>query len=346
MSDTSNLLNFTGAGSLEAQAADWVARLDRDDATNADRAAFEAWQARSPLHRRAAQRFESLWSGLDELAALSAAAPIKPKSAPVWITRRAVWSAAAALTVLIGAGLVVHNITRPQIQTYETAVGVQRTVTLADGSSVQLNTDTLVEVRYSNQARDLRLLKGDAFFDVAPNKARPFSVYASDGVVRAVGTAFVVRLQGREVDVTVTKGVVQLSSVSGRTSTSRLEAVAALPRRPLATLYANSGTTEASVVDAQLVRRADVAPQEATRRLAWRQGMLVFTGDDLSEVIADVSRYTDVYIEIADPQLNHLKVGGYFKVGEVEPMLEALESGFGVRVERLDAKHVRLSAGA
>jgi transmembrane sensor len=346
MSDTSNLLNFAAAGSLEAQAADWVARLDRDDATDLDRAAFDAWKARSPLHQRAAERLQTLWSGLDDLAALADPVASLEARPPVPIRRRRVWPIAAGIAVTIGAGLILLSTTSPQVQTYETAVGAQRTVNLPDGSSVQLNTGTRVEVRYSSQARDLRLLQGEAFFEVAPNKARPFSVYARDGVVRAIGTAFAVRLEGRKLDVTVTKGVVEVSSVSGRAGASRLEAVATLPRRPLATLYANSGTAEAIVVDAQLVRRADVAPQEATRRLAWRQGMLVFTGDDLSEVIADVSRYTDVEIEIADPRLNDLKVGGYFKVGEVEPMLEALETGFGVRVERLDAKHVRLSAGA
>jgi transmembrane sensor len=72
--------------------------------------------------------------------------------------------------------------------------------------------------------------------------------------------------------------------------------------------------------------------------------MLVFNGETLPNVVADVSRYTDVQIEIADPTLNNLKVGGYFKVGEIDPMLEALESSFGVRVERVDDKHVRLSA--
>ena len=119
----------------------------------------------------------------------------------------------------------------------------------------------------------------------------------------------------------------------------------ALPRHVLTTVSAQKGAMEAALLaSTHKVEKLDLAPPEATRKLAWRQGMLVFTGESLPSVVADVSRYTDVQIEIADPELNNLKVGGYFKVGEVEPMLEALEGSFGVRVERLDAKHVRLSA--
>jgi transmembrane sensor len=164
-------------------------------------------------------------------------------------------------------------------------------------------------------------------------------------VVRAVGTAFVVRLQPKGIEVTVTKGTVELASLTSTRPVSSLSRAQALPRHVLTMVTADRGTTELAVLaPSHQVEKLDLAPPEATRKLAWRQGMLVFTGESLPSVVADVSRYTDVQIEIADPGLNDLKVGGYFKVGEVEPMLEALEGSFGVRVERLDAKHVRLSA--
>ena len=79
------------------------------------------------------------------------------------------------------------------------------------------------------------------------------------------------------------------------------------------------------------------------RELSWRQGILVFDGDTLPAVIADMSRYTDVQVEIADPRLRDLKIAGYFDAGDLDAMLQVLQLSFGVHIERLDSKHVRLT---
>ncbi len=342
MSDRDNIIRLVDPATLEAQAAGWIARLDRDRVSEADLAGFAAWKALSPQHRLAADRLAGLWSELDSLAG-RAPAIVNPRTAAVGTNR---WIAGLAAAGVILTGLVAVSGLQllPRTEVYDTAVGGQRTVNLDDGSSIQLNTNSKVEVRYSARARDLRLLRGEAFFEVAPNRKRPFSVYARQDVVRAVGTAFVVRLSGDRVEVTVTKGKVELASIEHPLASTSLDRVAALPRRTLTTVSAGQGATELAVLErATLIEHVDLAPPEVSRKLAWRQGMLVFNGENLPSVVADVSRYTDVRIEIADPALNSLKIGGYFKVGEVDPMLEALESGFGVHVERLDDKHVRLS---
>jgi transmembrane sensor len=360
MSDPNNIIRLVDLATIETQAADWVARLDRALPSDDDLADFAAWKALSPQHQQAAERLESLWSEFDILAQLSppiqeraAARRVRPSRAGVarsagrasampqwWVS-----GLVAACLVVAGLGAVTVMQQLPRTQVYDTAVGGQRTVNLEDGSSIQLNTDSRVEVRYSAKARDLRLVKGEAYFEVAPNVNRPFSVYAREGVVRAVGTAFVVRVKGERVEVTVTKGRVELAAFTQPVSTPRLDQIAAVPRRALTMVSATHGVTELAVLNqTHLVEHLDLTAPEATRKLAWRQGMLVFNGESLPDVVADVSRYTDVEIEIADPSLNSLKIGGYFKVGEVEPMLEALESSFGVRVEKLDDKHVKLSA--
>jgi len=348
MSDPTNIIRLVDLATIEAQAADWIARLDREDPSDSDLADFAAWKALSPQHQQAADRLEGLWSEFDVLAKLTpaiqdriVASPRCPTPPPPW------WVAGLVAASLVVAGLGAVSVLQrlPHTQVYDTAVGGQRTINLEDGSSIQLNTNSQVEVRYTPKARDLRLIRGEAYFEVSPNKQRPFSVYAQEGVVRAVGTAFVVRLTGERVEVTVTKGKVELAAFTRPVGRASLDRVASLPRKPLTMVSATHGATELAVLDqAHLIEHLDLAAPEVTRKLAWRQGMLVFNGETLPNVVADVSRYTDVQIEIADPSLNGLKVGGYFKVGEVDPMLEALESSFGVRVERIDDKHVRLLA--
>lgn len=336
MSD--KIVRLVHSNSVQEEAAGWIARIDREGARPELVAQFEAWQAQSPRHAQAARELAVLWTDLDTLAE-SATAPARPAR----LARRQVLAAGAAMaaTLALAAGLWMTQ--RPAAPTlYEAPVGTHRLIALADGSKIDLNTGGQVEVRYSGQARDIRLLKGEAYFEVAPDAARPFSVYAQSGVVRALGTAFAVRLDGGEVEVTLTKGMIELAKLEAPAS---LDQAGAAPRRRLATLSAAMGT-ESATIAADGGFSLEAGTEEADRKLAWRRGILVFAGETLPEVVADVSRYTDMDIEIADPALNELRVAGNFKAGEVEAMLEALQTGFGVRVERAGDKRVRLSAGS
>ena len=345
-------MRLVDLGAIEAEAAVWISRLDAGVPSASDLAAFEAWKAQGPHHRDAADRLGGLWSDLDLLGQLAPPAsavsmgsrrsPPRGSLRPYRPTFR--WAAiAAGLVIVVALAMTSASLLRPPTDIYETAVGAQRTVNLADGSSIQLNTNSRLEVRYSRRARDLKLVRGEAFFEVAPNPRRPFSVYTQDGVVRAVGTAFVVRLRGDRVEVTVTKGTVELASFTRPPAAVPLDRAERWPRHPLATVSAVAGAVETAVIVEDKVESRALQPPEVTRRMAWRQGMLAFEGEPLSEVVAEVSRYTNMEIEIADPALKSLKVVGYFNVGEVEPMLEALEASFGVRVERPDGSHVRLT---
>jgi transmembrane sensor len=357
MSDSGNVVRLPDFGAIDAEAAAWIARLDSGSATSDDRAGFIAWKAQSHHHQEAADRLGGLLSDLDVLGRLAtpsapAASRRRPAAGGALGARRlprtvaGLVAIAASIAAAVGLAFIGSSQLAPATQVYGTAIGAQRTVNLADGSSVQLNTNSRLEVRYTRKARDLHLVSGEAYFDVAPNKRRPFSVYTRDGVVRAVGTAFVVRLRGQRVDVTVTKGTVELASFTRPPPVLWLDRAAGLERRSRAMVSATPGVVESAVIAQDVVSKADVPAPEATRRLAWRQGMLVFAGEPLPEVIADVGRYTDVEIEIVDPSLRSVKMAGYFKVGEIDPMLEALETGFGVRVERVDAKHVKLFAAS
>jgi transmembrane sensor len=216
----SGVFGSTEEGSLKREAYEWLIRLDGDAPLDAEETkALHAWMRRSEAHSAELKRLAGFWSranGLTELAVpLQTLEEIEAPRTSVRAVRhsRLAWIvvAGALACVMIGFGLLRVMPSKNANGTYGTAVGQQQSLALADGSSIEINTDSQVQVEYSDHLRKIRLLRGEAFFTVAPNPERPFEVYAASGVVRAIGTAFAVSLQGSDVSVTVTKGEVAVS---------------------------------------------------------------------------------------------------------------------------------------
>lgn len=333
MSPTGNIVNFPDRSPIEDEAARWVLRHGEGVLAPAEQAQFDAWKQANPAHADAFARLSGHWDDLDALAGLADT----PAEKPVW-KRPALWvgvgmAAAVALAAIVG----VNQFTRPGTEArqvaehpglgvYRTRVGDQETITLADGSIVTLNTASRIEARMNEQERTVRLLEGEAYFEVAHDPNRPFRVYAGDGVTVAIGTAFSVRLEKDRVHVVVSEGKVAYSRV---TDVSQPEPVA----------FVTAG--EAALFgDSVVIDRIDL--EEIDRKLSWTDGKLIFSGDPLSSVVADISRYTDIDFEFGTQDLADMRVGGVFGLGEVDDMLEALETNFGVRAERIGERLVRL----
>jgi len=333
MTPSGNILNFPDRSPIEEEAARWVLRHDEGALTAEDRAQFEAWKQASPLHADAFARLSNHWNELDALAALSDT----PRETPFY-KRPAVWgsvgmAAAVAFAALAGAGQFfapantpVQIAQTPGLDLYTTRVGDQEKITLSDGSVVTLNTASRIETRMNGQERSVRLLEGEAYFQVAHDPSRPFRVYAGDGMTVAVGTAFSVRLKKNTVEVVVSEGKVAYSRV---TDVPAPEPVA----------YVAAGEA-ASFSDNVVIEKVNEA--EVDRKLSWREGKLVFAGDRLGSVVADIARYTDIHFDFASSDLADMRVGGVFQVGEVDDMLDAIETNFGLRVERVGDNVVRI----
>jgi transmembrane sensor len=333
MSPTGNIVNFPDRPPIEDEAARWVVRHGEGVLTPAEQAQFDAWKQASPAHGDAFARLSGHWGDLDMLAALADT----PAEKPLW-KRPAMWAgvgmaAAVALAAIVGfnqlsvPGTDARQMAeQPGLGVYGTKVGDQETITLADGSIVTLNTASRIEARMNEQERTVRLLEGEAYFEVAHDPSRPFRVYAGDGMTVAVGTAFSVRLEKDRVHVVVSEGKVAYSRVA---DVSQPEPVA----------FVAAG--EAALFgDRVVIDRIDLA--EIDRKLSWTDGKLIFSGDPLSSVVADISRYTDIDFEFGTQDLADMRVGGVFGLGEVDDMLEALETNFGVRAERIGERLVRL----
>jgi transmembrane sensor len=329
---------------ISREAREWLIRLDGDERLNAaEREKLREWMARSPSHTAELKHLAQFWNNANILTEL--AVPLRslaPQNRAVPTSHSARWTfAAACLCGLIAGGLWWFHSGRVPNGTYVTALGQQRTLPLEDGSTIEMNTDSQVQVDYSDQLRKIRLLRGEALFKVTPNKERPFKVFAARGVVRAVGTAFAVAIQGTDLRVTVTKGEVEVSEdePAAPLSTTAGQDV----RLPPTHVALKAGQT--ATINAKIPAQPETLPSaELERRLSWQTGYLAFTGQSLQQVVDEVNRYSAISLEIADPKLAGLAVGGRFKVGDLDAVCDALQSTFGIRVVRLDDQHWQLRA--
>lgn len=311
----SKIVLFRSKRRIEVEAAEWLARLDRR-LDPAEEVALKRWLAADRRHAQTLSELARLWddmSLLDQLAELFPLPQITGQASP----RR--WALAAAAVLLAGLAVMFAGwdpVAPEPPRHYATAVGQQSDIQLADGSTARLNTDSQLEVGFNQRERVVRLLRGEAHFDVAHEPARPFQVITDTGTVQALGTAFTVRIREMDVEVVVTDGRVQVTPAASTATAEEVGGNGVMR-------YDASGITEAAILPAE----------ELARRLAWQQGMLAFAGTPLEQVIAEVRRYTPTRIEIADPALRDVRIGGYFRVGDVDTLLTLLRNNFAVRVE-------------
>jgi len=223
-----------------------------------------------------------------------------------------------AIAACFAAGVGVDLAWQARHDVLTSAKGEVRRVPLADGSSVTLNTETVVRVRYTGAQRDVDLVSGEALFDVAKDRQRPFIVHVGDTRVRAVGTSFTVRRdETGEVKVVVREGVVEVVK-RGQAAPTRVAAnVIALTRAEGEGASAGAGAARA-------VKTLAVGPSEISRNLSWREGMLSFDGESLVAAAAEFERYSPSRIVIDDPGLGRETITGLFAASDPKGFARAV----------------------
>ncbi|MBB3773928.1 transmembrane sensor [Angulomicrobium tetraedrale] len=303
-----NKAKQTADGRRTEEAAGWVARLQSRDATDADRREFRAWLAGNPANAVAYEELQSLWGDLR-------AVPIeKDRLKKLRLSRRAVTGNVVAVGLIAVLATTLYQlgfVDRLRADHY-TTVGEVGHFTLEDGTRVDLNTDSAIRVVYSSAERRIELLRGEAFFDVAKNPARPFVVV--DDVLRAtaLGTRYGVRDQGTGSDVQVEEGRVEVASSRSQVAL---------------------GAGDVARVDRY--GALDVSTADVASRLAWREGKLVFSGQPLREVLATLERYRHGRIVVLDEAAADHKVSGIFDLTDTDEALALLQAGLPVTITHL-----------
>jgi len=332
----SEIVKLRTRAEIEEEAATWIWRMEAGPDGGAGPAGFEAWLREDPRHRRAVEDLTKVWEALDGLMQvqhpLDLAASTEPTAAPAGARRRHMRLAAAAM--VLGAVVGVAWLHRGNdTQTLSTAVGQHKTVALPDGTMVTLNTNTIVATNFSRGSRDIYLRKGEAHFEVAADRGRPFLVHAGDAVVRAIGTEFEVRVRtDSHVEVLVNEGRVEVEAEPAP-PTQKTAGVATGSAVPVVTVRAVSAGEQLSTATVNYAV-TPVSEEQVSSQLAWRDGAVVFDSEPLSQAIAEIQRYTDARIVISDPKIAGLPVGGRFRTNDLQGFLDGLEAALPVTIHR------------
>lgn len=304
---------------LSDEAIDWIVRLGSGSATADDRAAFDEWRGRSPAHAHAAAEAAAMMGDIgairqaEEYREIGAALRHAPSPAAPRVSRRTVLTggtATAAAVGLVGSG--VFGPASGLFSDYATGVGARQRVVLEDGSVAWLNTATALSTDFSERERRLTLQAGEALFEVAKDKTRPFVVASGNGEARAVGTVYSVRQRGAINDVVVTEGIVEVRNGS---QISRLTAGQQIA-------YGDDFQSTIRTVDGEALT-------------AWSRGKLIFNHRPLGEVATELERYQFGKVMVRGDRLKRLEVTGVFELDNPKALLRAISATVNIPVTRL-----------
>lgn len=318
----------------------WLARRDRGF-TAAEQGEFDSWLRADPGHAAAVAQLEralATFDGLRELVPHGGSEPDPDVFAPPPRPRRPFFRSAAVAGLAAAVALAVvfwqaQSPTAPTTWHYATASAGYERATLIDGSTIELNADTVLDVEFTAAGRQVRLRRGEAHFQVAKNPARPFVVQAGAVAVRAVGTAFNMRLAPAAVEVLVIEGKVRVDHPPA-------QGAAGLPvpgtggRTEIPLLGAGQKIVVSTAATAAPPIVAAVSTEEMARALAWQPGISEFTKKPLAEIVAEFNRRNRQQLVIGDPALAALRIGGNFRADQPDAFVRLLESSFGVTAVR------------
>jgi transmembrane sensor len=300
---------------VRAKAAAWLARL-HDERRGLDvETEFQEWLCESDEHRRAFNRMTQVWeqAGKIQMRARDDVSAVRKTR----LSRFSPWAATLAATLVL---VVITAVYYWRDNALMTAVGQQQVRVLRDGTRVVLNTDTRIEVNYDEHMRRVRLVRGEAWFDVSKRPTWPFLVSVGDREIRALGTSFIVRHDNvLDLSVTLVDGRISVAPVAGDGETP--------PRAP-----------QVLIPGQRLVISRHHAPAvdqpELSRVTAWERGRVEFDETPLEDATIEMNRYTTTRVVVQDTEVAQLRIGGVFRAGDSDEFVKIVTAAFGLRAER------------
>lgn len=313
---------------VENQALDWLIRRDEPGWSDGDQAEFEGWISESMANRAAWLRAEHGWAKADRVRSLGDwdEGRNTEHRARRWLPM----AIAASLLLTIGIGgysLIPRFSHRSQAQEarIDTPVGGRKIVSLADGSRIELNTQSVVRTAIDEKSRDVWLDSGEVYFEVRHRDGEPFVVHAGRRTITVLGTKFSVRRDEDRVTVNVIEGRVRVDDGQGRDTSAAIITAGD-------TAIARGGSTLIAPKSEERVESA----------LAWRDGMLSFNLIPLSDVAAEFNRYNRTQLSV-DPSAANIPIGGTFQASNVDAFARLLHDAYGLKTEQ-DGERIRISS--
>lgn len=304
---------------IRVEARSWVAALADPDVSDDERRDFDRWLAEDERHGEA---YKTSLQAYDLIGDASVRLP-SPARSPLGAARRAPYllGAGLALAASLAIALLMPQAPAPVRPDFSTERAEVRRVDLADGSTITLGAATQMEVNFTTSERRVRIGDGEAYFEVSHDSARPFFVETTGGaVVRVIGTAFDLKASRDLVRVSVARGVVEVTQ----------------PRRFARLIEGDVHRLTAG--EAVVIERNGTTPIAVTSLprppVSWRDGFLTYDNATLGEVVADANRYSPTPIRLANQRLAQLRVTGSYPTDQIEQMLEGLDGGLPVDLER------------
>ncbi len=326
-------------GDLSDEAAYWFMQVNLGSPSPETQERFRQWLRASDDHAEAFASAEESWSAVGDvasepevmelrgLALRRSASHRHPRGLEV--SRRAAAFAGLGAIFCTATGLWAFG--KLNNNTYETAIGERRIITLADNSKVTLDAGTKLQVSYSAEARNIQLQRGQAFFEVAKDTLRPFKVMAGDQTIVALGTEFNVERLQQETLVNLLEGRVAVHGVKTHVGADKKKPSDALPHLQNNGKEQQMSPGEQLSVDSRgdAVLRRQVA---LSHTVAWTRGQLIFEDEPLSSAIARINRYSQTQVVLSDQSISDIRISGIFNTGDTTAFVEALSQYFPVDI--------------
>ena len=330
---------------IKQQARSWVRCLNRG-LTDSEKPQLIAWLNQNPHHHQAIYKATSVFDNISELNELNGIFPLEKSNRLHAFSAKSLFLMIALLTliaILLGQEISNSSIFSPEksVISYQTNIGEQSNFLLADGSNVTLNTHSKIIVNFSKEHRNIHLLYGEAQFDVAKDKTRPFTVNTGSKSFTALGTIFNIQKNNElDMELIVSEGKVLVSDHHDRNTLTTL--IENESQKHDSKMIVTDG--EKSIIENKTQQKTvKLSHTQAEQELSWQQGMLIFKGETLRQALSEVSRYTKVQFEIANDEVSNTKIAGYFKAGDINSLLESLALNFNIKYKFNATNSIQLS---
>jgi len=299
---------------VRAEAAAWIAQLHDERRDPNLEARVHAWLGENEDHRRAFNRMTQVWERSSQIQMRAQGGIVTARERMGSRFTPGIVSLAA--TLVLAAIIIVHY---RRTDAVVTEVGQQQVRLLPDGTRLLLNTDTRIEVNYDEHARRVRLIRGEAWFDVSKRPNWPFLVTVAGREIRALGTSFIVRYDDtRDLSVTLVEGKISVAPIAGNDRPSSQESQTLVPGQRL--IISKS--------------HASVDRPELNRITAWERGRVEFEETPLGDAANEMNRYSKSHVTVADSKVAQLRIGGVFRAGDSDEFVSVVTAALGLKADR------------